>query len=200
MVWETGVQSQVESYQRLKKWYLMLPYLTLIIIRYRSRVKWSNPGKGVVPFPTPWCSSYWKGNLQVPSTKVANFTLLFRLACKLLPYKEVLTSVPWRGVQLFRIKILLLSLFSFFQIFFPTYSIFLFLNLHLFFFLPLVFFFLSSVYLCFFFLFVFFLLSSFCSKYVQSCFYEIFHKLKWHKAKTQLSLIYMGNIFEYSQT
>ena len=23
MVWETGVQSQVESYQRLKKWYMM---------------------------------------------------------------------------------------------------------------------------------------------------------------------------------
>ena len=25
MAWETRVQSQVESYQRLKKWYLMLP-------------------------------------------------------------------------------------------------------------------------------------------------------------------------------
>ena len=23
-----------------------------------SRVKWSNPGRGVAPFPTPWCSSY----------------------------------------------------------------------------------------------------------------------------------------------
>ena len=33
-------------------------------IRYVSRVKWSNPGKGVVPFPTPSCSSYWKGSLQ----------------------------------------------------------------------------------------------------------------------------------------
>ena len=29
MVWETGVQSQVESYQRLKKQYLMIPCLTL---------------------------------------------------------------------------------------------------------------------------------------------------------------------------
>ena len=55
---ETGVQSQVESYQRLKKWYLIPPYLTLSIIRYILRVKWSNPGKGVVPSPTPWCSSY----------------------------------------------------------------------------------------------------------------------------------------------
>ena len=32
--------------------------LTLNNIRYVSRVKWSNPGKGVAPSPTPWCSSY----------------------------------------------------------------------------------------------------------------------------------------------
>ena len=56
MAQETWVQSQVESYQRLKKWYLMPPCLTLSIIRYGSRVKWSNPGKGVAPSPTPWCS------------------------------------------------------------------------------------------------------------------------------------------------
>ena len=42
----------------------MPPYLTLSIIRYGSRVKWGNPARGVVPFPTPRCSSYWKGNLQ----------------------------------------------------------------------------------------------------------------------------------------
>ena len=54
------VQSQVESYQRLKKWYLMPPCLTLSIIRYGSRVKWSNPGKGVAPSPTPWCSKLSK--------------------------------------------------------------------------------------------------------------------------------------------
>ena len=58
-------QSQVESYQRLKKWYLMLSCLTFSIIRYVSRVKWSNPGKGVVPSPAPQCSSYWKGSLRV---------------------------------------------------------------------------------------------------------------------------------------
>ena len=32
---------------------------------------WSNPGKGVVPFLTFQCCSYWKGSLLV-----ANFTLL----------------------------------------------------------------------------------------------------------------------------
>ena len=42
-----------------------------------SRVKWSNPGKGVAPSPTPQCRSYWKGSLLVaPSpTTVANFII-----------------------------------------------------------------------------------------------------------------------------
>ena len=62
---ETWVQSQVESYQRLKKWYLIPPCLTLSDIRYGSRVKWSNLGKGVTPSPTPWCSNYRKGNIRV---------------------------------------------------------------------------------------------------------------------------------------
>ena len=56
----------IESYQRLKKWYLIPPCLTLSIIRYVSRVKWVNPGKGVVPSPTPWSNSYQKGRLQDP--------------------------------------------------------------------------------------------------------------------------------------
>ena len=43
----------------------MPPCLTLSIIRYGSRVKWRNPGKGVASFPTPWCSSYWKRCLRV---------------------------------------------------------------------------------------------------------------------------------------
>ena len=64
---ETWVQSQVESYQRLKKWYLMPPCLTLSIIRYGSRVKWSNPGKGVAPFPT---QAIEKGAFGLPSTMV----------------------------------------------------------------------------------------------------------------------------------
>ena len=65
MAWEIWVQSQVESYQRLRKWYLMPPCLTLNIIRYRSRVKWSNLGKGVAPSSTTWRSRYWKVSLRV---------------------------------------------------------------------------------------------------------------------------------------
>ena len=39
--------------------------LTLSIIRYKSSVKWSNPGKGVVPFLTLKCCSYWKKSFRV---------------------------------------------------------------------------------------------------------------------------------------
>ena len=53
------------SYQRLKKWFLIPPCLSLSNIRYISKVKWSNPGKGVAPSPTPRCSCYWKGSLLV---------------------------------------------------------------------------------------------------------------------------------------
>ena len=65
MARETWFQSQVKSYQRLKKWYLMPACLTLSIIMCGSKVKWNNPGKGVAPSPTPRCSSYRKGNLRV---------------------------------------------------------------------------------------------------------------------------------------
>ena len=44
---------------------MISPCLTLSNIRYVSRVKWSNPGKGVAPTPTLWCSSYWKRSLRV---------------------------------------------------------------------------------------------------------------------------------------
>ena len=40
------------------KWYLIPPCLTLGNIRYVSRVKLSNPGKGVAPSPTHRCCSY----------------------------------------------------------------------------------------------------------------------------------------------
>ena len=65
MVRETWVQSQVVSYQRLQKLYLIPPCLTLSNIRCLLRVKWSKLGKGIAPSPTPWCSSYWKGSLLV---------------------------------------------------------------------------------------------------------------------------------------
>ena len=50
---------------KTQKLYLIPPCLTLSNIRYVSRVKWRNPEKGVATSPTPWCSSYRKGSLQV---------------------------------------------------------------------------------------------------------------------------------------
>ena len=86
MVREAGVQSQVESHQRLKKWYLIPPCLTLSIIRYRSRVKWCNPGRRVAPSPTPQRRSYWKGSLQVPLNNGHLLYLLYnRLTCNKTP-------------------------------------------------------------------------------------------------------------------
>ena len=57
-----GGQSQVESDRRLKNGTCCL---TLSIIRYESRVKWSNLGDGVAPSPTPLCSCYWKRSLWI---------------------------------------------------------------------------------------------------------------------------------------
>ena len=75
MARETWVQSQVESYQRLKKkWYLMPPCLTLSIIRYGSRVKWSNPGKELRPPIHHDVVAIEKGAFGSPLTMVANFT------------------------------------------------------------------------------------------------------------------------------
>ena len=50
---------------KTKIWYLMPPCLTLSIITYISRVKLSNPRKGVAPFPTLQRSSYCKESLRV---------------------------------------------------------------------------------------------------------------------------------------
>ena len=47
---------------KTQKWYLIPPCLTLGIIRNRSRVKWTNQGKGKAPTPTPryiWFSLVW---------------------------------------------------------------------------------------------------------------------------------------------
>ena len=83
MVRETCVHFQVHSSQRLLKWYLIHPWLTLSNIRYVSRVKRSNPGKGIAPSPTPRCSSYWKGSLLVALDYGRQLYLLY-IYCNIL--------------------------------------------------------------------------------------------------------------------
>ena len=79
MMRESGVQSQVESHWRLKWWYLIPPCLTLSIMRYVSRLKWSNPQKGVARSSTAWCSSYWKGSQEKLLTATKNNTVNIKI-------------------------------------------------------------------------------------------------------------------------
>ena len=76
---------------KTQKWYLMPPCLTLGIIRYGSRVKWSNPGKGVAPSPTHWCSKLSK---REPSghPRLWSPTLLYFIYYKLM-YKFIYICV-----------------------------------------------------------------------------------------------------------
>ena len=76
MVRETLVQSQVMSHQRLLKWYLIPPCLTLSVIRYGLRVKWSNQGKEVAPSPHLGVVAIEKVALWSHSTTITNFPLL----------------------------------------------------------------------------------------------------------------------------
>ena len=82
---------------KTQKCYLLLSCLTLSIIRYRPRVKWSNPGKGVEPFSAPWFSSYRKGGLRVTLDygRQLYFILsivIFRLS--LLAWRIFLCQIP----------------------------------------------------------------------------------------------------------
>ena len=70
MVRKIGAQSQVWSYQRLKKWYLMLPCLTLSIIRCISRVTRAILGKNLCPTPHLGAVIIEKGAFRLPSTTV----------------------------------------------------------------------------------------------------------------------------------
>ena len=55
----------------------MPPCLTLSIISYASRVKWSNPVKGVVPSLHLGVVAIEKGAFRSPSTMVSNLLLLY---------------------------------------------------------------------------------------------------------------------------
>ena len=91
------VQFQVESHQRLKKWYLIPHCLTLSIIRYWSWVKWENPGNGVAPSPTPQCSSYWKGSLGVTLDSGRQLYFLLSMAASSTIFWVF--GMTWLGIE-----------------------------------------------------------------------------------------------------
>ena len=84
MVQETGVQYQVESYQRLKKWYLMPPYLALSTIRYVSRLSRTIQGIELQPPLHLGVVAIEKGAFVSLPTKVANFTFFLYIDKKLI--------------------------------------------------------------------------------------------------------------------
>ena len=59
-VFANSLEDRGSIIPKLKKWYLMPPCLIFSIIRCKTRVKMSNLGNGVDPFPTLRCSSYLK--------------------------------------------------------------------------------------------------------------------------------------------
>ena len=56
------------------------------LLNTRHYKVWSNPGKGVVPSLTPWCSSYWKGSLQVTLNYGGQQQLIARIILILQKY------------------------------------------------------------------------------------------------------------------
>ena len=84
----------------------MPPCLTLSDIRYVSRVKWSNPGKGVAPSPAPRCSSYRKGSLRVALDYCSQlyFTLHYGL-------KHKMYTVFWKNIDIWELIFIYCGLF-----------------------------------------------------------------------------------------
>ena len=67
VIQETRVQSQIKSYQRLKKLVLDTSLLNTQHYKVQIKGKWNNSGKGVASSPIPWCSSYLKGAFRLPN-------------------------------------------------------------------------------------------------------------------------------------
>ena len=107
---ETCVQSQVTSYQRLLKWHLIPPCLTLSNIRYVSRVKWSNPGKGVAPPLHLGVVAIEKGAFWSPSTTVANFTYFRVISCHI--YIETPSVLNVKRIVILRINFLCVAIMA----------------------------------------------------------------------------------------
>ena len=74
MAWKTRVQYQIGSYQRLKKWYLLPPCLTLSIIGYRLRVSGTIERQELHPLLHVGIVAIEKGDFSSPSTTVGQLT------------------------------------------------------------------------------------------------------------------------------
>ena len=58
--------------------------------KVQIKSKWSNPGIEIVPSPTPWCSSYWKGSLHVTFDNNLYISICDILLCKFFPLSQII--------------------------------------------------------------------------------------------------------------
>ena len=89
---------------KIQKKYLMPPCLTVSIIRYRSRVKWSNPGNGVVPSLNLGVVANEKGAFGSPLTTVANFTYFTNNLHTVILFQVFLSNTNGFQINLFNRK------------------------------------------------------------------------------------------------
>ena len=81
---------------------------------YKIRIKWSNPGNGVAPSPTPQCRTYWKGSLRAIldfGSCRQLYLLISNWASQPLKIeyenqkemKQCSTLLPWTGSNIFNV-------------------------------------------------------------------------------------------------
>ena len=76
---------------KTQKWYLMSPCLTLHLVRYGSRVKWSNLGNGVVP--SLWVALNYSWQLYLLWTCFYLWSVFIRMQRILLPKCNLFQNV-----------------------------------------------------------------------------------------------------------
>ena len=77
MVRDTEVQSSVELYEKLKKMVLDASLLNTHYYKVPIKGKYSNPGKGVVPSPTPqWSKRKPSGRPQLWSAELLTYVYI----------------------------------------------------------------------------------------------------------------------------
>ena len=72
----------------------------------RNNGKWSNPGKGLAPFPSPQNSSYWKGNFWF-TLDYSRTTYIWGAFNKFLDFFVVVFKI---GIDSWKFKMLLLKI------------------------------------------------------------------------------------------
>ena len=114
IAWETGVQSQVKSYQRLKIWYLMPSYLTFSIISCGWRVSGAIQGKKKCFSLQPSVIAIEKETFRLPSTMVNQQLCVCVCVKHMFKYiiRQIQLNFNWRKFAFSQNVLLILPTFS----------------------------------------------------------------------------------------